>query len=308
MLLIIYIPSPASASPIDALSDAVAEGITKSLSIMGDSLINYSISNDSNISSAPVSKRGKIGDAMFRVLTFETDFIHNPWANSVHDFTSMVYVVLFIIYLALSVAYYTLRETSPEFYNEITWLMDINSGVGGRPYSDFISDVFKSIIFLIGGYYAVYIIVIFANILTRMITTSVLDSIATTNSDGIVYLFMAIAIFLLTVFVMWRGIVLTIFWAYLLLFLGAYLFRSLRPAVTSMFRYFFIMVFMMFILILIAVAGIWFIETIPPMSVLKNIAYVALILMLFFAALYMTLGTLWGSASRAASVIVLRKI
>jgi hypothetical protein len=124
---------------------------------------------------------------------------------------------LFIIYLATGIAYYTLRETWPELLHEVNWLLD--TSVESRPYSEFITDVFKSILFLIGGYYAVYLIVIFSNLLNRMITSSVLDSLAI-QSDGVVYLFMAIAVFFLAVFVMWRGIVLTIFWAYLLLFLG----------------------------------------------------------------------------------------
>lgn len=304
MLLGILIPSPASAGPIDALSDAVASGIYKSLTIMGDSLIDNNIANDSNISSASVSKRGKIGDALFRVLTFETDFIHNPWANSVHDFTSMVYVILVIIYLATSVAYYTLRETWPEFYNEVNWLLD--TSVGSRPYSEFITDVFKSIIFLIGGYYAIYLIVLFSNVLTRMIASSVIDSLAI-KSDGLVYLFMAIAVFLLTIFVMWRGIVITIFWAYLLLFMGAYLFKSLRPIIKNMFGYFFVMVFMMFILILIAVAGIAFIQMFPSIDG-RATAYAALIFMLFVSGLFMTLAPIWSFFSRGASTIILRKI
>lgn len=306
---VIFIPAPAFASPLDSLSDAVAAGIDKSFSVMGDSLISHSItSNDTNSSNSSVPARGKIGEAMFRVLTFDPDFIHNPWAISIHDFTSMVYVILYIIFLATGVIYYTLRDTWPEFYTEVNWLLD--SSVGSVPYTDFITDVFKSIIFLIGGYYAVYYLVLFANVLTRMVVGSTLDSLAITDTDGVVYLFMSIAVFLLSIFVMWRGIVLTIFWAYLLLFLGAYLFKSLRPAVTSMFAYFFLMVFMMFILILIAVAGISFIEFLPSLPFapgIKGSGYIALILMLFVAALWMTLGPLWSFVSRTASIIVLRK-
>jgi hypothetical protein len=296
-------------SPLDALSDAVAAGIDKSLSVMGDSLISHSIGNDTSINStnSTLERRGKLGNVMFKVLTFDPDFIHNPWAVGIHDMTSMVYIVLFIIYLSFGTSYYILKDSWPELFNEVNWLLD--TSVGGSPYTEFLTDVFKSIIFLIGGYYGVYYLVLFANVLTRMIVGSTLDSLAITNVDGIVYFMMALAVFLLTVFVMWRSIVLTIFWAYLLLFLGAYLFRSLRPAVGGLFKYFFLMVFMMFILILIAVAGISFIELLPPvMFNLKVDAYAALVLMLFIAALWMSLGPLWSVVSRAASIILVKKI
>lgn len=106
-----------------------------------------------------------------------------------------------------------------------------------------------------------------------------------------------------------RYIVITIFSAFLLIVLGAYLFDETRPIAAMLLKYLVILIFMPFVLAMIAAGGIAFIEGTPWLMISKPVEYIALGLIMLFAAVVMVFGwRLVSGAAKTAGIIAMRRV
>jgi hypothetical protein len=282
----------------DCISDGVSSGIMKSMENSADYLVNLATNSSGNSTTAAV--KSNLNNFMLDMLTPYFDPVDIPWVKHTRDFTALVYVILVVMYFTWGGAYHMLHNAIPTIGTDIDWFLGTN-------YRDFYFSTYavngvKAFAFPVLGYFGLTYLLLIAGAFTRLTVSDTLSVLAMGTLDPVAYFMMALIVFILGIFMLIRYIVITIFSAYLLIVLGAYLFDEIKPIAEVLLKYLIILIFMPFILAMIASGGIAFIEGSPWLMVNTATKYIALGLILVFAALVMVFGwRLVSGVSRTAA-------
>jgi hypothetical protein len=290
LLFFCILVSPATAiideavnKSIDAGSSMIKKGIDSWEIGLGDDMYKAGSAFQNNTSSTNSS----VSNLIFMMVTFPYDPFQDSWVLSTRNMTAFIFLFLALLYIFTGGAYVLLHTFFPSHAINLDWL-------GGFSYQSFsfreyLKTLIYGVLILVGAYTIVYLILVLNQVLTSMITLTVLDSIAPTTDNAFLYLMMGFIYFMLSVFMAWRLLVIGLMTAFALVVGGLYLFQPLRGIMTQVFYYFCIMVFMQFILVSIASGGVMIIQNLP---LAKNtyVFYYALGLLLFFVSLLLILG------------------
>lgn len=286
-LFLYFMVSPASADVVQPAVDAGSSMIKKGIDAwevgLGDDMYKAGSAFQNNTSPTNSS----VNQLIFMMVTFPYDPFEDPWVLSTRNMTAFIFLFLALLYVFTGGAYVLLHTFFPSHAINLDWL-------GGFSYQSFsfreyLKTLIYGVLILVGAYTIVYLILVLNQVLTSMITLTVLDSIAPTVDNAFLYLMMGFIYFVLSVFMAWRLLVIGLMTAFALVVGGLYLFQPLRGIMTQVFYYFCVMVFMQFILVSIASGGVMIIQNLP---LAKNtyVFYYALGLLLFFVSLLLVLG------------------
>jgi hypothetical protein len=286
-LFLYFMVSPASADVVQPAVDAGSFMIKKGIDAwevgLGDDMYKAGSAFQNNTSPTNSS----VNQLIFMMVAFPYDPFQDTWVLSTRNMTAFIFMFLALLYVFAGGAYVLLHTFFPSHAINLDWL-------GGFSYQSFsfreyLKTLIYGVLILVGAYTIVYLILVLNQVLTSMVTLTVLDSIAPTADNAFLYLMMGFVYFTLSVFMAWRLLVIGLMTAFVLVVGGLYLFQPLRGIMTQVFYYFCVMVFMQFVLVSIASGGVMIIQNLP---LAKNtyVFYYALGLLLFFVSLILVLG------------------
>ncbi len=283
-----------SINPVEWISSGVSTGIDKAMENSADSLVGAA--TNTTVNSSSVNSDNPLNNFLLNMLSGDYDPTTIPWVISTRNFTALVFIILAILYFTIGGGYHILHDAWPEIGSEIDWILGTN--YRDFYFSSYIATGVKAFLFPVLGYFGLNYVLLIASAFTRLTISDTLSSLAPSQTDGIVYLFIGICVFALAIFVILRYIIITLFSAYLLIVLGAYLFDTLRPLAIVLLKYLLIIIFMPFVLAMVASGGIAFIEGTPFLGFSKTAEYTALILLMVIVALVMIFG--WAFIKKSA--------
>jgi hypothetical protein len=291
----------------DCISAGVSAGIEKTMEKSGDDLVNAATNTTTNSSTSQASAFSPLNNFIVDMLdpSFNPEDI--PWVIQTRDFTALVYIFLAVMYLTWGGAYHNLHNAVPGLGTEIDWALGTN--YRDFHFSQYAANGIKALIFPMLGYFGLNYLLLISDAFTRLTISDALTTLIPGEMNPTVYLVLAVVIFLLSIFMTIRYIVITIFSAFLLVVLGAYLFDETRSIASMLLKYLVILIFMPFILAMIAAGGIAFIEGASALTISKPVEYIALGLVMLFAAAVMVFSwRLIAGVAKTTGMIATRRI
>lgn len=271
--------SAASINPIDAGAQMISNGLDSWAVNLGDKFMNAS-----NLNNQSDTDR-----VIFSILTFTYDPFKNPWVLESRNTTAMIYTILVFLFMLSGAAYIYLHTASPTVARNIDWLAGGN--IKHFHLNNYIKNLVLTIIFAIIVYTGYWMLLVFNEVLSEMILSYTLDSIIPKPDNFVMYIIMAFAAFMLSIFMAWRNLVIGWGAAYILIIAGMYLLHSLKEIAVKIFMYILIMIFMQVILLSFAGAGVMIIQWIPLPEIAKSIYYTALVTGLFLTSIVLVIGS-----------------
>jgi hypothetical protein len=161
----------------------------------------------------------------------------------------------------------------------------------GFDYMEYLKTLGTVIFFIIFGFTGVWTMFLISRTVSEMMTLTVLDSLVSSSSSGLVYLMMAFAYLLLSVFMAIRILGISIITSLLLVLFALWQFHTIRGVINMVFVYLGILVFMQPILISMAAIGVMTVEWIRTIGVFPvHVLYVGLIIMLVACSFILIVG------------------
>lgn len=282
ILAVLLAAGPAVAielNPIDAGAQMIANGLDAWSVNLGDKFMNAS--NFNNESSAD--------HLIFSILTFTYDPYKDPWVLESRNTTALIYTILVLLFMFSGAAYVYLHTASPTMARNIEWLAG-----GNLKYfhlQNYLKNLFLAIVFAAVVYTGYWLLLLFNTLLSELVLSYTLDSIVPKPDNLVMYITMAIATFMLSLFMAWRTIIIGWAAAYILIIAGMYLFDPLKGVAAKIFAYVLVMIFMQVILLSMAGAGVMIIDWLPVPAESKFIFYGSLVMGLFLLAFVLVVGS-----------------
>ena len=308
LVLILLLVNPVSANPVlDATTQAGADmvnlGINAWLTSTGDSLIGFA-DGITNTTNATGLSPGQM--ALFHMITYNYDPLANPGVISTIQSTAVLFLFLFVIFVFSGMAYVMIHAKFPETGQAIDYTLFQDRGFD---YMEYLKTLGTVIVFIMFGFTAVWTMILLSSVISQMMTASALDALVTTSQTGMVYLMMAFAYLILSIFMAIRVLSMSIISSLLLVLFALWQFHQIRDIINMVFVYFGILIFMQPILISIAAVGIMTIQWISGTAIgyfSTTMLYFALSIILVVAALVLILGpVLFGKLIKIGSRAVL---
>src|SRR5665811_440842 len=195
--------------------------------------------------------------ALFHMITFDYSPFDNPGVLSTIQSTAIIFLFLFVIFVFAGMAYIMVHSRFPGIGQAVDYTIFQDKGFD---YMEYLKTLGTVIIFIVFGFTAVWTVMLISKTISEMMTAAALDALVSSSSSGVVYLFMAFAYMLLSVFMAIRILGISIITSLLLVLFAAWQFHQIRDLVNMVFVYLGILIFMQPILISIAAIGIMSIE------------------------------------------------
>jgi hypothetical protein len=236
------------------------------------------------------------------MVTYDYNPLENPGVISTIQSTAIIFLFLFVIFVFAGLAYIVIHSRFLGIGQAIDYTIFQDKGFD---YMEYLKTLGTVIVFIVFGFTAVWTMMLLSKTISEMMTAATLDALVTTSKTGIVYLMMAIAYLLLSVFMAIRILGISIITSLLLVLFALWQFHPIRDLVNMVFVYFGILIFMQPILISIAAIGIMSIEWIGSTTVgyfSVALLYFGLIIMLVVVAFMLITGpALFGKLIKIGS-------
>jgi len=261
----------------------VSDGIDAALVSQGNSIIS--------VADASVNQTSTPGSmAVFHAITASYDPFMNPGVLEVIRNTSIIFIFLFSLFVFGGLGYVMVHQKFPNMGKTIDYTF-----FEDKPFDmmEYVKSLGAVIVFIVFGFTAVWTIMLISQVISEMMTVSALDAMMTTPNSGMVFLIMAIAYLILSVFIAIRFLVITIITSLLLILFVLWAFHIIRDVINVIFIYFLTMIFLQPILISIAAIGIMCIKWVMIFTNGTNagfIYYLGLLIILVITAITFTLG------------------
>jgi len=299
LISILFLINPVSANVLEPATQAGADMINGGLNAWLDSQSNSIISfadGETNSTRSP----GQM--ALFHMITFDYSPFDNPGVLSTIQSTAIIFLFLFVIFVFAGMAYIMVHSRFPGIGQAVDYTIFQDKGFD---YMEYLKTLGTVIIFIVFGFTAVWTVMLISKTISEMMTAAALDALVSSSSSGVVYLFMAFAYMLLSVFMAIRILGISIITSLLLVLFAAWQFHQIRDLVNMVFVYLGILIFMQPILISIAAIGIMSIEWIGNFTVgyfSVSLLYFGLIIMLVVVAFCLIIGpALFGKLIKIGS-------
>lgn len=300
LLIIFFLVIPVKADTImdtttQAGADMVNLGINAWLTSTADTIINFA-------DGATNSTRSPGQMALFHMVTYDYNPFDNPGIISTIQSTAIIFLFLFVIFVFAGLAYIVIHSRFPGMAQAVDYTIFQDKGFD---YMEYLKTLGTVISFIVFGFTAVWTMMLISKTISEMMTAAALDTLVTSSQSGIVYLVMAIAYLLLSIFMAIRILGISIITSLLLVLFAAWQFHTIRNLVSMVFVYFGILIFMQPILIAIASIGIMSIEWIGNTTAgyfSVFFLYFGLIIMLVVVAFMLIIGpALFGKLIKIGS-------
>jgi len=261
----------------------VSDGLDGFLVSQGNSIIS--------VADASVNQTSVPGSmAVFQSITASYDPFSNPGVIEVLRNTSIIFLFLFSLFVFGGLGYVMVHQKFPNMGKTIDYTL-----FDDKPFDmkEYVKSLGSVIILVVFGFTAVWTIMLISQVISEMMAVSALDAMMTTPNSGMVFLIMAIAYLILSVFLAIRFLVISIITSLLLVLFVLWAFHIIRDVVNVIFIYFLTMIFLQPILISIAAIGIMCIKWVMIFSYGTDsgfVYYLGLLIILVLTAITFTFG------------------
>jgi hypothetical protein len=266
-------------------ADMVKNGIDAWFTASADDMINYG----DNVTDTDSSSRSPLEMTLFEMVSQDYNPFANPAVMNTISMTSLISLVIFVIFLMAGLVYVVIHQYSPHIGEAIDFAMNMKQGFN---YKEYFKSIGGYILFLIFGYLGVAVFILFAHAISQMLTISALDATVSSPENGIIYFFMAAAYLGLALFMGMRILIISIITACLMVIFAAWTFNIMRETIISLLIYFAGLIMLQPILIAEAAIGIITIKWLTASDFLgyeKTTMFPALIIIMILTAIVFVL-------------------
>jgi hypothetical protein len=282
----------------EAGANMIKSGIDAWLTGSADSMIGYA----HNVSGKP--DRGAVEMTLFSMITFNYDPFKNPAVINVLQYTSLLFIIMFIMFVLGGMGYVMIHSKFQEYGEALDFALHMDNGFN---YKDYIKTIGGVVLFLVFGFSFVWTVMLISHVFSEMMAITALDATVISPSAPLIYFFMGIAYLILSIFMAIRVLVISIVTSLLFILFALWSFHIIRDIIIDIFIFFVMMIFLQPILISIAAIGIMTIDYLRPLSLWNaEFLYFGLLILLLVTALVFTVG--FGTVRKLIKIGVWRAI
>jgi hypothetical protein len=239
---------------------------------------------------------------IYELATVDFNAFDNPFVQEIMlrlNIIGFILILAFILLGAINVNIYSMTSAKNR---SRAYILSNRYHV---PINEYAITIIEACLLIVFGYVGLRIVDMAELVFTKMIMLSILDRIAPTSENTIMYIMMSICYVIMSIIIAFRLLIDAFFHASYVVFIGLYLFGATREAAVSAFTYFLKVKFLRTIIVAITVMGVYVISSFkvdptlnPVVGVVEGLGilyivpvlYVALILILLIVSLKIIFG------------------
>lgn len=296
LIFLMVTPVSAELNATSAGANMVKSGINSCIIGLADDLYNSGVGIfDTNVSNSSSTT------AIFAIATYTYDPFENQGILNLQYISALIFLIMIIIYIFLGAAGIIVTRYIPALSTAVSFITK------GGSYGSYIQNLATGMIVALFTYIFIKFILEMNYVVTHLIMVDVLEAVAPSVDNIVLYFMMAVCYFIMSIFFLWRMLIIGIVTSFALVFGVMLVFDSTRNIAKGIFSYFVSMVFMQSIICGATAAGIRIIQASNGSADSEMLRYLSLILLLVVIALLMCLGihrVIWG-AKKGIQVIAL---
>ncbi|MDD2299091.1 MAG: hypothetical protein PHN69_03510 [Candidatus Pacebacteria bacterium] len=240
-----------SLNPLNMGKKMVGEGGIYFLELLGDAGFKVGTNNTDT-----VSVKQNYGNAValiYTLATLEFDPSDNEFVKDIQLRFAIIgffLILMFIILGAVNVNIYTITSAKNA---EKAWILNNRYHI---PINEYALTLIEACVMMTAGYVVLRLTIIMELMFTKLIMFQVLDRIVPTGDNIIMYLMMSICYLLIGIAIAYRIIVISLFHASYIAWIGLYCFGITRPAAVSAWWYYLKILFMRTVIVGVTVIGV----------------------------------------------------
>ena len=285
-------------NPISAGSWMITAGINQFVRGIGDDAINAGF-EITNVTGTPI-EGGTTINAIFKIASWTYNPYNNQGIIDIIKFTMTVWGVLMLISILAGLIWVNIQDTKPNTAQSISFITGVNTNTA---FSHYINNIKDSLLIAIFSHIMIYLILALNLVLSRMILYTLVDVIAPSPENIILYLAMGVTYLVMAIFFLIRFFVINIFVAFApllgILYTANYFTKSIAEKAFTLFC---TMVFMQTIIVFFTAVGILAIKEMDPIYQHAPGPYIVLMMLLVAVATIMMFG--WIFIKKSAKTII----
>lgn len=295
IILISIQPVSATLDPADAGAEMVKKGINSFIIGIADNLYDAGM----GIHNTSVTNKTST-NAIFAVATYTYDPFKSENVQNMQAMSAVIFLILMILYIFLGAIGVVVTRFIPQLTTSLSFVL------GRNAYGQYVSNLATGMCVALFIYIVLRFILTLNYVLTHLIIVDILESVAPSIDNVVLYFMMAICYFFMNVFFAWRMLIIGIVVAFALVFGVMLVYDSTKYIARGVFSYFTAMVFMQAIICGATSVGVKIIQAAGFPQDSQVVMYLALILLLIIISLLMCLGihrVIW-SGKKVTKVIL----
>lgn len=278
-----------SLNPLNMGKKMVGEGGIYFLELLGDA--GFKVGSNNTDTVAVKENYGNAVAMIYTMATLEFDPSENTFVKDIQLRFAIIgffLIVMFILLGAINVNVYAMTSANNA---EKAWILSNRYHI---PINEYALTLIEACTMMTAGYVLLRLTIIMELMFTKLIMFQILDRILPTGSNIIMYLMMSLCYLIIGLAIAYRIIIISIFHASYVAWIGLYCFAVTRPAATAAWWYYLKILFMRTIIVGVTVIGVGVISYIqvPTNSIGEDalqLVLVALIHPILYSALVLIL-------------------
>lgn len=285
-------------NPISIGAQMITDGINNWVITNIDSCIETGI-EITNITGSDVSNQSTI-NIVFKIATWT----YNPYGNEgiidIIKFTMSIWFVLIIMQILAGITWVNIKDSHPNAAESISFITGINSN---SAFNDYMTGLKDNLFITIMSHVVIFLILSLNYVFTCMIMHTMLDVIAPTPDNMMLYFMIGFSYMVMSFFFLIRFLVINIFTAFAPVLGNLYTMNYFtRKIAVKLFTFFCAMVFMQTIIVFITSVGIIGIKGMSPFFAADPTPYIALTILLVITATVIMVG--WAFINRSGKTVI----
>lgn len=304
ILILISLIAPVTAditdkiNPISAGSWIITAGINQFFRGMGDDAMNAGF-EITNVTGAPI-EGGTTINMIFKIASWTYNPYNNQGIVDIIKFTMTIWGVLMLISILAGLIWVNIQDSKPNTAQSISFITGVNTNTA---FSHYINNIKDSLLIAIFSHIMIYLILALNLVLSRMILSTLVDVIAPSPENILLYLAMGVTYLIMAIFFLIRFFVINIFVAFApllgILYTANYFTKSIAE---KAFTFFCTMVFLQTIIVFFTSVGILAIKGMGSIYPCKPAPYIVLMMLLVIIATIMMFG--WFFIKKSVKTVI----
>jgi hypothetical protein len=240
----------------------VGEGGIYFLELLADA--GFKTSSNTTDSSIDIKKNyGQAVALIYTMATLEFDPAENPFIREMQlrfGLIGFFLILMFILTGAINVNVYTITSAKNA---ERAWILSNRYHI---PINEYAITLMEACILMLSSYVVLRITILLEVFLTKLIMLQILDRIEPTGANIVMYLMMSICYLIIGIALAYRILVIAMFHAGYVVFIGLYCFGMTREIALAAWWYYLKLLFLRTIIVGVTVVGVGVISYIGPIG------------------------------------------
>ena len=287
--------SSAELDAADAGAGMIESGINRFIIGIADDLYDCGVGIFDTVEGDDAASK-----AIFSIATYTYDPFESEAVKGMQELSAILFLVMMTLYIFIGAIGVVVSRFIPNLTPALTFVM------GKSAHGNYISNLATGMIVAIFTYTGIKFVLTFNYIITHLIIVDVLETVAPSVDNVIMYLMMAVCYFFMNVFFAWRMLVIGVVTSFALIFGVMLVYDSTKNIARGIFSYFISMVFLQSIICGVTSVGIKIIQGLGLAPDQQIIMYLILTFLLIVIALMVCLGihrAIWGT-KKAGMVLI----